>query len=346
MSDGEQANREVLWAEFRMLVVLLAVVAVAAVFVMASGVFLLAFGAVLLAVLLHDLTSGLTRRTPLSRGWALVLVLIGLTAALAGFVWHAGPNLAAQTGQVVELVPEALERVSTWVSEWFGNSQAIPLQQLLPPPQALLGSLPRIVTGTFGAMGSLAVLIVLGVYLANDPPRYRDGAVRLFKPEHRDEARGTLNRIGWVLRRWLRGQLIAALVMAITAYAVLRLLGVPLPLVLAVLTGLLEFVPYVGAIVAGIPVVLVATTESWSLAGYALLAFVGIQMLEGYLLVPLVQGEAIRVPPAVILFSQILMGVLFGVVGIVLATPLVAALSVIHERWYVDAVLAEPATED
>jgi predicted PurR-regulated permease PerM len=102
----------------------------------------------------------------------------------------------------------------------------------------------------------------------------------------------------------------------------------------------------VGAIVAGIPVVLVATTESWSLAGYALLAFVGIQMLEGYLLVPLVQGEAIRVPPAVILFSQILMGVLFGVVGIVLATPLVAALSVIHERWYVDAVLAEPATED
>lgn len=336
------ADRSILWTELRLLGVLALVVAGGAVFVMASGVFLLGFGAVLLAVLLNDLSAALSAHTPLSRSWTLPVVLLGVFGAIALFGWFAGPNLVDQGRQVMELLPQAALTLEQWLAGWTGGD-APRIRDALPSAEALVGTLPGIVTRTFGTLGTLAVVIALAIYLALDPTRYRDGAVCVFTPSRREGVRDCLDRIGLALGRWVRGQLLAAIIMGVSAYVVLSLLGVPLALSLAVLTGALEFVPYVGAIVAAIPVVLVALTESWSLAGYALAAYVALQVLEGYLIVPLVQRRAIRVPPAVILFSQVLLGVLFGVVGIILATPLVAVLAVLYRALYQEAVLEEHA---
>jgi predicted PurR-regulated permease PerM len=328
-----------LWRELRMLLVLLAVGAFVYAFVYATGVFLLGFAAVLIALLLQDFSIQLSRLTPVSEGWALLIAAVGLVAALASLAWFGAPHVLDQATQFAERTPRGLDALDAWLTSWLGFEPEFSVRDALPAPQAIIGTLPTIATTTFGVLGSLVVLLALGIYLAVHPFLYRDGFVRLFATSRRPAVCALLDELGYVLRRWLRGQMIAMVTVGLMAYVALTLIGVPLALALAVLTGLLEFVPYLGPIVAAIPVVLVALTESWELALYALLAYVAIQMFEGYVLVPLIQERAVFLPPGLILFSQLLLGVLFGLIGIILATPLTAAVALLVRRAYVEAVL-------
>lgn len=322
-----------------MLALLVVVVAAGAVFVLATGVFLLAFASVLVAAVLHDLSSSLERRSPLSLPWALAVVFVTFIAVLSGFVWLTAPNVLNQMGQVAERLPQAFDAIDQWVSSWLGGAVQVSARDLMPPASSVIGTLPMIVNTTFGVLGSLVVVFAIGLYLAAHPNRYREGVVTLFAAHRRDQVRETMNEIGASLQSWMRGQLVAMVLMGLVSYVVLKALGVPLALTLALITGLLELVPYIGAIVAGVPVVLVALTESWNLAIYAIIAYTALQMLEGYAMIPLIQRRAIEVPPAAILFTQVLLGVLFGVIGIVLATPLCGAAAVVIRRCYVDGVL-------
>lgn len=342
MSDSE---RQLLWREFRLLALLAVVAAAAAAFVAASGVFLLAFAGVLMAIILRDPSTWLARHSFLSPPWALALVVVLLLGMFALLGWLAAPRVAEQAATFAERLPSALNTIEELIARRLGRDAAVDVAGALPDAERLLGMVPNIVTTTFGVLGSMVMVTVVGIYLAAHPTLYRDGFVRLFRPHHRAGVTETLNQIGNNLTRWMRGQLISMVVVGILSYISLRLLGVPLALTLALITGVLEFVPYLGAIVAAVPVILVASTESWTLAAWALLVYTGIQSLEGYLMIPLIQRRAISVPPAVILLSQVLLGVLFGVIGIVLATPLTAAAAVVVRQSYIDEVLErdEPA---
>jgi predicted PurR-regulated permease PerM len=340
-SRSRRASHGLLWRELRVLLVLVVVAAGVAVFLYATGVFMLGFAAILIALLLHDFSSQLSRISPLTQGWALLLTVLTMLAVIASLAWYAAPLVFGQAMQFAERTPRALDALDAWLAAWLGFAPAFSFRDMLPGPQAVLGTVPTILNTTFGLLGSFVVLLALGIYLAAHPTLYRDGLVRLFATSRRAAVCDTLDELGHVLRRWLRGQMIAMIAVGVMAYAALTILGVPLAFGLAVLTALLEFVPYLGPIVAAVPVVLVALTESWELALYALLAYVAIQMFEGYLLVPLIQERAVFVPPALILFSQVLFGVLFGLVGIVLATPLIAAVVLLVRRRYVEAVLED-----
>ncbi len=334
-------SSELLWSEFRMLSLLILVAAVTAAFVLATGVFLLAFASVLVAVVFHDLAAMLERNSPLSLQWALVVVFVAFVALVGTFTWLTAPNVIDQLSQAAQRIPQAVKAIDDWLTGWLGVNRTVSVRQMVPPASSLIGSLPMIATTTFGVLASVVVVFALGLYLAAHPRRYRDGIVRLFAPERRRAVRETLDEIGWSLERWMRGQLLAMVIMGVLSYIGLKLLGVPLALSLALTTALLEMVPYLGAIVAAVPVVLVALTESWTLALYALLVYTALQMIEGYAMVPQIQRRAIFVPPAVLIFAQVLLGVLFGVVGLVLATPLCGALAVVVRRAYVDTVLEE-----
>jgi predicted PurR-regulated permease PerM len=342
-ATSPEPDRALLWREARLLGVLALVVAAAAVFVLAVGVFLLAFAAVLVAVVLNDPSRWLADHAHLPYGLALGLVSAVMAGVLGVLGWYAAPHVVDQLAQFAERVPTALAAMDAWLTRWLGVDASLQVRDALPSPESLLGALPNIVTTTFGILASLLVVIVVGVYFAVYPEVYRDGLVRLFPTARREGLRTTLDETGTMLRRWMRGQLITMVLIGVLAYVTLRLLGVPLALGLALLTALLEFVPYIGPIAAAVPVVLVAFTESWSLALYALAAYTAIQMVEGNLLVPLIQERAIALPPALIILCQVLFGVLFGVLGIVLATPLIAAIAVLVRRSYVDLLEEETA---
>ena len=151
-----------------------------------------------------------------------------------------------------------------------------------------------------------------------------------------------------MLRRWLVGQSLLAACVALLTGAGLLLLGAPFPFALALLAGLMEFVPYVGPFLAAVPAILVGFAEGPQLALYIGLLFVGIQLTESYVLAPLVQHRAVHLPPAAILFAQVLMGAIVGALGVAVATPLAAAVMVAVSMLYVEDALgdknASPAT--
>jgi predicted PurR-regulated permease PerM len=185
----------------------------------------------------------------------------------------------------------------------------------------------------------VVIVIFFAVFLAAQPGVYVEGLLRLIPVRKRQRAREVLGSLSVVLQRWLVGQSALMLMMGILTFAGLSLLKVPLALPLALLSGILYFVPYVGAITAAVPALLIGLSVSAQMAAYVALLFVGIHAVEGYLVEPLVQNKAVYLPPALILFSQVLLALLAGPLGLAVATPLAAALVVAVKMLYVEDVL-------
>ena len=131
------------------------------------------------------------------------------------------------------------------------------------------------------------------------------------------------------------------LIVGIATSVGLSMLGVPLALILGIIAGFLDFIPYLGPIMAGVPAVLLALSISPELALYTVLLFVGVQLVEGYLLQPLIEARAVDLPPALVIVMQLIFGTLFGFAGVALATPLAAGLAVLVRMLYIEDVLGD-----
>jgi predicted PurR-regulated permease PerM len=183
--------------------------------------------------------------------------------------------------------------------------------------------------------------MLVGVFFAADPETYRDGFLRLLPVERRERVAEVLDETESVLRRWMIGQSISMVTVGVLITTGLWLLGVPLAPALGLLAALFTFVPYLGPIVSSIPGLLIAWSVSPSVLFYTFVLYVVVQNLEGWVLTPLVQQQAVRLPPALIIGSQMLAGIVWGVLGVVFATPLVAAVKLLIRRLYVEDVLGD-----
>jgi predicted PurR-regulated permease PerM len=310
----------------------------------AADVLLLLFAAVLIATLLRAATNGIAALTGLPDGSALSLVVLLATGGLLALGWILVPRLIEQIPDLVESLAatlRGLEQTLGAAEVARGLADDLELRDLLPSPAGILGGATGLVSSTFGVLANLVIVSVLGIYLAADPGLYLRGVTRLLPVGKRAYARGLLETLGHTLRWWMVGQLISMTAVGLLSYLGLRLLGVPLALTLAVVAFLLTFIPFIGPLLSGIPVVLVAFSQSPTLALYALLLYTAIQMLEGYVLTPNVQRRSVSLPPALTIAAQVLLGVLVGALGVTLATPLAAAGMVVVNRLYVEEVLED-----
>lgn len=333
---GDAADPAFLWRVARALGVAVAIGLGLLLLFFGTEVLLLAFAGVLLAVLFRTPADWLSARTGLPEGVSLALVTLLILVALAGVGWFTVPSLIEQAGQFAERATQAVGTLDGWL-----QGLGVSLERVLPSVQTVVGRLPGIVTTTFGVLGSLFVVLVVGIYMAAHPAMYADGLVRLFPIGRRPRVRALLGELGHTLRRWLAGQLLAMAGVGALTFGGLLLLDVPLAFGLGVLAALLEFVPYIGPIAAAVPALLVALTQDPTTALYVALLYFAIQQAEGYLITPLVQQRAVYLPPVLIILAQILMGVLFGLLGIVLATPLAAVALVLVQRVYVEGILGD-----
>jgi predicted PurR-regulated permease PerM len=185
--------------------------------------------------------------------------------------------------------------------------------------------------------GIAEVLIVLfgGIYLAAQPRVYKAGAVKLVPPARRSLVSEAMDESETALRLWLKGQLTAMVVVGLLTGVGLWLLGLPSALVLGLLAGMLEFIPFLGPFLSAVPAILLALAVSPDLALYVLLLYIGVQQFEGYLLSPMVQQYAVQLPGVVLLFSLLGFGILFGTLGVILAAPLTVVTFVLVKRLYV-----------
>jgi predicted PurR-regulated permease PerM len=311
----------------------------------ASDVFLLLFGGIMIAVLLRAPVNWLTAHTPLGEGLALMVSILVLFGAILGLLYLFTFPLAEQIATLIETLPQALTRMRLWLREYEWTR---PLQPLITELSRVrvdnltLGRATWILSSTAAAVGGILVVLFIGIYLAAQPRLYQRGFMHLLPRNRRPRAYEVLDTIGTVLRRWLVGRLITMTVVGAAAGLGLWWLGVPLAFTLGVLTGLLEFIPYLGPVLAALAPLLIAFNMDPAVAFYVLLLYVFIQTAESYLLTPLVEQRAVALPPALVVFSTILLAALAGPLGVVLASPLTATFIVAVKLLYVEDVVEQP----
>jgi predicted PurR-regulated permease PerM len=309
----------------------------------AIDVFLLLFMGIFIAVLLRAPADWLAGRTGWSEGVTLSLVIFLLVALLSVGGFFFGRTVVNQSWQLTQQLPKVVEKVRERLRRTDYGKQLAEATET-PPPEAsaqVVGKGLRLVGSTFAAVGSLVVVLFIGIFLAWQPSAYRRGFVRLFPERRRKRVREVLNAIGYVLQRWLVGQVVLMTIVGVLTWIGLHFLDVPFALPLALFAAFAEFVPYVGPIVAGIPAVLVALAEGPGLAIWVAGLYIAIQSVESYLLTPLIQQRAVYLPPALLLFSQVILGVTAGPLGVIVATPLAAAGLVAVNKLYVEDVLGD-----
>ncbi|CAO4141989.1 AI-2E family transporter [Methylorubrum thiocyanatum] len=207
---------------------------------------------------------------------------------------------------------------------------------LLSDAGSVLGPAATVVIALFNALGNILVIVFLGIAIAADPGSYRDGALRLVPPRHREKGARVLDGAGETLRHWLFGQLVTMAAIFVLTWAGLSLLGIGGALILGLQAGLLAFVPTIGPLIAGVVIVLSSLASGLNGLLGALGVYLAVQTAESYGLTPFIQRRALDLPAATIFAGQLLLGVLFGLWGVALALPLVAVIKVLLEELYIE----------
>jgi len=215
--------------------------------------------------------------------------------------------------------------------------------------QRILGQLAGLTRYLFGFLSStisvfagLVLILVLSIYIGADPDTYHDGLMKLFPRPWRKRAGEVLTAIAIALRKWLVTQLIAMVVIGVVSTIVLLILGVNAAVPLGVIAGLLEFVPTVGPILSALPAIAMGFVDSPEKALAVIIAYIAIQQMENYLLIPFLMREGVNLPPALTIVAQALMALIFGFLGLLCAVPILAASMVAVKMLYVQDVVGEP----
>lgn len=313
---------------------------------LAADALLLIFACILFAVLLYELSGRLQKRLHGSRKLALGLVVLALFALLGAGGWLMAPQISDQADKLAAQVPAAIERLRETLTRYpfLGSllSDLPPAEQIRRQLASLVPNAGLFFSGVLGAVGNMVIIIFVGIYFAMQPGLYIEGIVTLVPQKRRPRARQVLDELGRTLAKWLVGKSVSMVVVGVVTTVGLALLGVPLALILGIIAGLLDFIPYLGPLMAGVPAVLMAFSHSPALALYTVLLFGGIQLVQGYLVEPLIEQKTVALPPALTIVMQLLFGTLFGLAGVALATPMTAVLTVLVAMLYVQDVLGDP----
>ena len=309
-----------------------------------SDVLVLAFSAALLALLLRGLAHEVSRRTRIPESWAVIPVSLLLLGSIAAIGWLFGSQITFQFNLLAKDLPQSLARLahefgsSSWGVWLLGHAQDINLGNATAPIATYIAAL---FGSVFRTMAYAAILLFAAVYFAIQPNRYVDGLLRLVPAPRRDVARETLDVLGMTLRRWIVGQSVTMAVVGILTAIGLALIGVTAPIALGLISGVFAFVPYVGPLLASASGVLMASMQGPVLVGYVVALYAAIHFVEGNLITPLVQAEAVELPPVLTLFATLVFGLLLGPVGVLVATPLAVVLLVAVNTLYIEGILGE-----
>lgn len=300
------------------------------------GVLLLILTATLVALFFQRLAGIIQRKSGWKKSICLFISVLGSLLLLVLTFWFIGARVQGQIAELSEALPASIESAKAKIDQnpigarllqGAGNSGDL-LKKYGPAAQ-------RFFTTSFGVLGDIYAILFLGIFFTISPKTYINGIVKLFPAKARSGAKHVLDETGNTLAQWLKGQLFAMLVVAVLTWIGLSIIGVPMALALALIAGLFNFVPNIGPLVAMVPAVLVSMMEGGNTALLTVGLYLLVQGLESNLITPVIQKKMIEIPPALILIGQLLIGTLLGVMGIILATPIVAILMVLVKELYI-----------
>ncbi|MGY6552403.1 MAG: AI-2E family transporter [Erythrobacter sp.] len=294
-------------------------------------VVLVGFAAVLAAVIFSAIANAVCRRVPLPRGVIVLLAPLGLIAIMAAVIGLVGSEITSQFDDLRARIPAVLSELDKYFPD---GTLEDAVAANLPDSSTVAGWLSALAGLLSSAITGLIVALLGGIYLAANPATYRRGLAALFSKTVEGDVKDFLIKLYEGLKNWLLGQLVSMAIVGTLVYAGLTLLGVPGAIALALLAALFEFIPVIGPFIAAIPPILAALTVSPQLALYTALFFVVLQQIEGNVLAPIVMKHAVSIPPAVTLLSLLVIGTLFGPLGVILGGPLTVVIFIaVRELW-------------
>jgi predicted PurR-regulated permease PerM len=283
------------------------------------------------AVILDGGTRLLGRLLPIGRGWRLAIVTLAGVGFVAWVAYYAGTTLAAQA--------EALRAVVTLqgnrLLEWAQGLGLIDDTRSFDITTQLMGGVGRLTTAigsALGAITSLFMILVIGIFVAIEPKLYDRGLAWMLPMDKRDRFYRISNRVGFTLRRLMAGRILGMVVEGVGTWVLLWIAGVPMAALLGLLTGLLAFIPNIGALVSGLLMVAVGFSAGTETGLWAIAIYFIVQNVDGYLIMPYVARKTVDLAPAMVLAAQLVFGALFGIIGLFLADPIVATIKVALEQ--------------
>jgi predicted PurR-regulated permease PerM len=329
----------------------------------AATLFLI-FAGVLLGVALNAMSGLLGHVVRLPHSLRLTIVCLAVAGLLSGILFLGGSTIARQTTVLTNTLKSQLVNVKGFLERNgidtslfdFGSLslQADPSVPVAPSPApthslpsagaiassggAIFSQSVKLILGTASAVGNFFIVLFLGIAFATQPGVYRSGLLFMAPARHRPRAVVIVDRISETLERWLIAQIITMVAVFLVTWIGLEIIGIQSAFILGIQAGLLAFIPTVGAILGGLIVVLASLASGWVAGLSAFILFLGVHALESYVLTPIIQRQALDIPPATLFAFQILLGIVFGVWGLALALPLMAIAKVMIDHFKREAV--------
>jgi len=293
---------------------------------------LLIFGGVVFAAMLDGGTRLLGRVLPIGRGWRLLIVTFAALAFIAGTIWFAGVQLTNQAAALRDTVTLQLNRLLQIGAAYGLGVDSINPQRIVEQAMSSLGRLTSAVSTVLGGFTNLVMIIVIGLFIAVEPRIYERGVAWMLPSDSRERFYRTSERMGFTLRRLMAGRLVGMVVEGVGTWLLLLAGGVPMAALLGLLTGILAFLPNIGAIVSGLLIILIGFSVNVETGLWAVAVYVIVQVVDGYLIVPYVARKTVDLAPALVLGAQLIFGALFGILGLALADPIVAMIKAALEQ--------------
>jgi predicted PurR-regulated permease PerM len=327
--------------------------------VFAATLFLI-FAGILLGVFLNTLTEMFGRVTRLGHTLRLAIVCLVLAAMLGGVLVLGGNTIAQQATLLSNTLKSQIGNVKGFLEQHGVDTSFLDIGSLAPANAnnetpgtaaahapsnlpsagaiasgggAIVSQTLKLILGAVSAVGNFFIVLFLGLCFAAQPSVYRIGLLRMTPSRHRAKATQIVDNISAMLERWLLAQIITMAAVFAVTWIGLLLIGIPGAFILGVQAGLLAFIPTVGALLGGLIIVLASLASGWVAAASAFALFLGVHALESYILTPLIQRQAIDIPPATLFATQILLGIVFGLWGLALALPLMAIVKVVIDHF-------------
>jgi predicted PurR-regulated permease PerM len=305
------------------------------------AVVVMLFGAIVVATVFRSVSDPICRLSRLPSGVAVALAVALVFGLIGTLIAIFGAQIGGQVKLLSQTLPDAWKSLEERLANIGLGGQ---LEQMFESARANAGgtNFGRIIISVGNGIADALVVIFGGIFLAAQPRFYKSGAIKLVPPAKREVMSEAMDHSEQALRLWLKGQLIAMVVVGVLTGTGLWLLGMESALALGLLAGLLEFIPFVGPILSAVPAVLIALAVKPELALSVVLLYTAVQQVEGYLIQPLVQQYAVDLPGVVLIFSLIAFGILFGFIGIIFAAPMAVVTYVMVKKLYVRETLGTP----
>ena len=304
------------------------VIGLAALAVYISQSLLVIFAALVFASMIDGGARLIGRYLPIPRTLRIVMVLLLAIAFLVWLGYFAGSQIAEQAATLPAIVEKQLNEIIALAQQNGMQVSLSDAQSMANQVVSGVGTVTRAIGGIAGIIGTTAIILIIGIYVALEPNLYERGVEWMAPRGERSELRKTLAEMALTLRRLMAGRIVGMVFEGFFTWVALEMFGVPMAALLGILTGLLAFIPNIGAVVSGLLMATVGFSGSVETGLAAVAIYFVVQTFDGYVVIPMIARKTVDLPPALVLGAQLIMGLLFGIIGLLLADPLLAMLKV------------------